>query len=130
MRSIKLPSWTERLLGLDPRPVPPHVFLLDAERLVYGRFVRAESGYEVEDVAQIELPAGLFAGGPLGGPMHDVGLFKPLLTELLDSVEGDVDEGTLVLPDAWLRVAFAAAVAGRGAAAVVGLRYRRAAEAG
>lgn len=94
-------------MGLDPRPVPPHVFLLDARALVYGRFVRAESGYEVEEVSQVDLPEGLFGTGPLGGPMHDPGLFKPLLTDLLDSVEGSVDEGTLVLPDAWLRVAFA-----------------------
>ena len=107
MRSIKLPSWTERLLGLDPRPVPPHVFLLDASALVYGRFVKAESGFEVEDVSQIDLPEGLFGEGPLGGPMHDVGLFKPLLAELVASVAGPVEEASLVLPDAWLRVAFA-----------------------
>jgi len=107
VRSIKLPSWTERLLGLDPRPVPPHVFMLDAQGLVYGRFVRAESGFEVEEVSQVDLPEGLFGEGPLGGPMHDVGLFKPLLTELVESVEGGVEEASLVLPDAWLRVAFA-----------------------
>ena len=29
MRSIKLPSWAERLAGIDPRPVPPHVFGMD-----------------------------------------------------------------------------------------------------
>jgi hypothetical protein len=95
------------LLGLDPRPVPPHVFLLDGERLIYGRFVRAESGYEVEEVSQIDLPGGLFAHGPLGGPMHDVGLFKPLLSELLNSIGGEIKEASLVVPDAWLRVAFA-----------------------
>jgi hypothetical protein len=107
VRSIKSPSWTKRLLGLDSRPVPPHVFLLDGERLIYGRFLRAESGYEVEEVSQVGLPQGLFGQGPLGGPMHDVGLFKPLLNELVTSVSGEVKEASLVVPDAWLRVAFA-----------------------
>ncbi len=107
MRSIKLPSWTERLLGLDPRPVPPHVFALDGGGLVYGRFVRGESGYDVEDFSRVELPEGLFGEGPLGGQMHDVGLFKPLVRELVESVDGGVAEASLVLPDAWLRLAFA-----------------------
>ena len=83
MRSIKLPSWTKRLLGLDPRPGAAARLLCSMPAaLVYGRFVRAESGFEVEDVSRVDLPEGLFAEGPLGGPMHDVGLFKPLLTEL------------------------------------------------
>jgi len=107
VRSIKLPSWTERLLGIDARPVPPHVFTVDVGTLVYGRFVRSESGYEVEDFAQIDLPQDLFAEGPLGGPMHDPGLFRPLLEELVKSVDVPLDEASLVLPDAWLRLAFA-----------------------
>jgi len=107
VRSIKLPSWTERLLGLDPRPVPPHVFSLERRELLYGRFVRGESGYDVEDFVGVELPAGLFAAGPLGGPMHDAGLFKPLVHELVRGVRGSVAEASLVLPDAWLRLAFA-----------------------
>ncbi len=105
MRSIKLPSWTERLLGIDPRPVPPHVFALDGRALVYGRFVRGESGYDVDAFAQADLPEGLFGDGPLGGQMHDPGLFKPLVRELVELVDGGVAEASLVLPDAWLRVA-------------------------
>jgi len=87
--------------------VPPHVFLLDAGTLVYGRFVRAESGFEVEEVSKVDLPRDLFGSGPMGGPMHDVGLFKPLLAELVESVQGEVLNASLVVPDAWLRVTFA-----------------------
>jgi hypothetical protein len=94
------------VLGTQPQSVPPHVFWLDASRLVYGRFVRAESGFEVEAFEQVELPAGLFGSGPLGGPMHDVGLFRPRLSELLSGAPERVDRASLVLPDAWLRVAF------------------------
>lgn len=86
--------------------MPPHVFWLDATRLAYGRFTRAESGFEVEDFHQVALPAGLFGSGPLGGAMHDLGLFKPLLEELLEGVDGGVEKASLVLPDAWLRLAF------------------------
>jgi len=93
-------------VGLEPRPVPPHVFSLEARTLSYGSFVRAESGFEVENFSQVDLPEALFGEGPLGGPMHDPGLFKPLVSELVESVEGGVDDASLVLPDAWLRLAF------------------------
>ncbi len=97
----------ERLLGIDPRPVPPHVFLLSEGALRYGRFVREESGFEVEDFAISELPAELFAAGPLGGTLHDPGLFKPRIEEIVAEIEGGVGEASLVLPDAWLRLSFA-----------------------
>jgi hypothetical protein len=87
--------------------VPPHVFALDGQSLVYGRFVRGESGFDVEDFARADLPEGFFGEGPLGGPMHDPGLFKPLVREIVELVSGGVGEASLVLPDAWLRVAFA-----------------------
>jgi hypothetical protein len=38
--------------------------------------------------------------------MHDVGLFKPLLSELIAGADEGVTEASLVLPDSWLRVAF------------------------
>ncbi|MCZ6506669.1 MAG: hypothetical protein O7A04_01285 [Acidobacteria bacterium] len=106
--------------------MPPHVFALDASALAYGRFVRAESGFEVEDLSRRELPEGLFADGPLGGPMHDPGLFEPVLGELLENVEGSVSNASLVLPDAWLRVAFTemSDVPSRGARRDEALRWK------
>ncbi len=107
MRSTKSPSWISRLLGTDPRPVPPDVFLLDERKLSFGRFVRAESGFEIEDFLVAELPEELFGEGALGAPMHDPGLFRPVLRELLGHLDTAPTEASLVLPDAWLRLSFA-----------------------
>ena len=85
MRSIKLPLWTERLLGLDPLPPPPHVFSLEvppevdtAEAPVvlrYGSFHRGPQGFVFADNQSIEMPSDLFGPGPLGGPLRDVSNF-------------------------------------------------------
>lgn len=114
------------MLGIEPQGVPPDVFWLEAARLVYGRFVRAESGFEVEAFQQVELPDGLFGSGPLGGSMHDPGLFRPLVTGLLEGMPQRVDRASLVLPDAWLRVAFVelAELPGRGAKRDEVLRWK------
>ena len=55
MRSTKLPSWTERLLGLDPIAAPPHVFTLTRGELAYGSFHRSDGGYVFEAVAATPL---------------------------------------------------------------------------
>ena len=107
MRSIKLPSWSEKLLGLDPRPVPPHVFGLDAERLSYGHFPRSNGeGVGFGEYHSVELPADSFSEGPLGGSIREPAAFRQLIGSLLEKVSLPVAEGSLVLPDDWLRLSF------------------------
>ena len=106
MRSTKLLSLTRRLFGFDPVAVPPHVFALDANSLRYGRFVRQGSQVELEDFYSAEIESDLFASGPLGGAMHDPEMLRSLLTALQESQEEPITAASMVLPDAWLRLAF------------------------
>ncbi len=106
MRSTKLLSLTKRFLGFKPVPVPPHVFALDSHRLRYARFHRNGGGLELTDYRTSDVDAELFAAGPLGGPMHDPELLRSLLSSLQGSLEGPISEASMVLPDAWLRLAF------------------------
>ncbi len=114
------------LLGTDPRPAPPHVFLLDSASLRYGRFVAGESGFEVEDLTIAEMPRELFGDGPLGGVTHDLGLFKQLVNEIVATVDEKPEEASLVLPDAWLRLSFAELedLPARGARRLEALRWK------
>ncbi|MEJ2085417.1 MAG: hypothetical protein P8Y44_07030 [Acidobacteriota bacterium] len=97
---------TKRLFGLDPVPLPPHVFALDGHSLRYGRFVR-EGNQAVLDAYQVaDVESDLFASGPLGGSMHDPEVLRSLLTSLQESQAEPITEASLVLPDAWLRLAF------------------------
>lgn len=86
--------------------MPPHVFGLGAQALAYGRFARAAGGFEFEAYGRIALPEGLFAPGPLGGPLHEPAALREPLAELVREAGARVSEASLVLPDAWLRVAF------------------------
>ena len=108
MRSIKLPSWIEGLLGFAPVPVPPHVFALDSTRLRYGQFVRDRQGFRCRAVREAALPRDAFHSGLLGGPLRDWAVFKEIVGTLLRGVPGGakIKEASLVIPDAWLRVAF------------------------
>ena len=106
MRSTKLPSWIERLLGFDPIPSPPHVFALDEERLRYGHFARDRHGFRLRAYRETELPRDPFQHGPLGGPLRDPLGFRDLVAGMVKAIPGGVREASLVLPDAWLRVTF------------------------
>ncbi len=130
MRSTKLPSWTSRgrgarsgswllrLLGFDARPVPPHVFALDAARLRYGQFLRGGNGFRFRSWREAALPRDAFHSGLLGGPLRDPAAFQELVGTLVHGViggrggrggrgkRGVVKEASLVVPDAWLRVTF------------------------
>jgi hypothetical protein len=107
VRSTKLPSWIEHLAGLDPVPVPPHVFALDAGRLRYGWFGRDRHGFRCRAFREVALPRDTFHGGLLGGPLRDPAAFQGILGGFVKSVQGGVRDASLVIPDAWLRVAFA-----------------------
>jgi hypothetical protein len=106
VRSTKLPSWIERLLGFDPIPSPPHVFALDEERLRYGHFARDRHGFRLRAFREAALPRDPFQHGPLGGPLRDPIAFRDLVAEMVKAIPGGVREASLVLPDTWLRVTF------------------------
>jgi len=107
VRSIKLPSWSKRLLGFAPLPSPPHVFALDEGRLRYGQLVLDRQGLRLREFRQLALPPDCFQSGLLGGPLREPGAFRELVGGLVDGVQGGVHEASLVIPDAWLRVTYA-----------------------
>ena len=106
MRSTKLPSWIEHLLGAAPVAAPPHVFALDGARLRYGQFLRDRQGFRCRALREAALPRDAFHSGLLGGPLRDPGGFQGIVGALLTSIPGSVKDASLVIPDAWLRVAF------------------------
>jgi len=105
VRSTKLPSWSRGLLGLEPVPMPPHVFAVDGARLRYGHFVEGEQSWSMSAYREIELSEEAFVPGPLGGSLRDPEWFRAPLTELLGTLESPVIDASLVLPDSWLRLA-------------------------
>lgn len=106
MRSIVLPSWTRRLAGLDPVPVPPHVFALAGGELRYAAFARERGApaLEFREYHAVPLADAGLGGGPLrGGAGLDVGALGAATRALVERVSGRVEAGSLVLPDAWAR---------------------------
>lgn len=87
-------------------PAPPHVFALDGERLRYGQFAQDRHGFRLRGYREAALPRDPFQHGPLGGPPRDPAGFRDLVAGLVKDTPGGVREASLVLPDAWLRVAF------------------------
>jgi hypothetical protein len=88
-------------------PVPPHVFAVAPDRVVYARFVRAPGGLELREHRALPLAPETFTDGLLGGPMRDAAAFSGELGSLLAQLSVTVSEASLVVPDAWLRVALA-----------------------
>lgn len=110
MRSTKSPSWSSpllaRLLGTRAVSAPPDSFSIGHGGLAWARFARAQGGFELEGFASRPLPASLFPAGPLGGAAAEPAMLREALGELLAATPGGVENASLVLPDAWLRVAF------------------------
>ena len=99
------------MLGFAPVPVPPHVFALDATRLRYGQFLRDRQGFRCRAIRETPLPRDAFHSGLLGGPLRDFPGFRGIVGTLLRSVVSGgrgvkIKDASLVIPDAWLRVAF------------------------
>lgn len=105
MRSTKLPSWIERVLGYAPVPAPPHVFSIDARHLRYGQFLRDRQGFRLRNWRQAALPPDSFHAGLLGGPLRDPAGFQGVVGGMVKGVPG-LKEASLVVPDHWLRVTF------------------------
>ena len=95
------------MLGLAPVPAPPHVFALTGARLRYAQLGRDRHGFRCRVLREAALPRDAFLSGLLGGPLRDPAAFQSTVGGLLRSVPGKVKEASLVIPDAWLRVAFA-----------------------
>ena len=85
--------------------VPPYVFAVDENRLRYGRFERTGAGFELVDYQVVHLDPDLFAAGPLGGPIHDPERFRAVIADLQERIADEITEGSLILPDPWLRIA-------------------------
>jgi len=86
-------------------PMPPAVFSVDETQLRFARFERQSIGYELADYQTVDLDPDLFAVGPVGGPIHDPERFRSAVAELQEGMDGEVKEGSLILPDPWLRIA-------------------------
>jgi hypothetical protein len=93
-------------MGAAPIAAPPHVFALDGARLRYGQFLRDRQGFRCRSLREAALPRDAFHGGLLGGPLRDPGVFQGIVGGLVKSIPGGVRDASLVIPDAWLRVAF------------------------
>jgi hypothetical protein len=106
VRSIKLPSWSRRLLGTAPIPAPPHVFVLVDGLLRYGQLARERHGLRLRAYREVELPRDAFLAGLLGGPLRDPASFGEHVAALVHDLPGGVREASLVVPDAWLRITF------------------------
>lgn len=100
------PSLLQRLAGLERRRVPSHVFLIESGRLLYGRFIGEEPPLTLMEYHERPLPPGLWPDGPLGGPARDPAALAEVVKELVDAASTRPTEASLVVPDAWLRLAF------------------------
>lgn len=101
------PSWVQRLAGLERRRVPSHVFLIESGRLLYGRFTGEEPPLTLMEYHERPLPPGLWPDGPLGGPARDPAALAEVVKELVGAASTRPTEASLVVPDSWLRLAFA-----------------------
>lgn len=95
-----------RILGLDPVPPPPHAFRLDEAGVAYAGFERRAEGLALVRTGEVELEPETFPTGLMGGPPREPAALRARVAELCRSLGDGVDEGSLVVPDAWLRVAF------------------------
>ncbi|MFP3940584.1 MAG: hypothetical protein ACLF0P_09785 [Thermoanaerobaculia bacterium] len=107
MRSTRSPSSIERLLGLGPLPVPPHAFGCAPEGLAYAAFSRSGPALALEEYRTEALDDGTFQHGLLGGPPREPQSFAEEVRSFVAGIDRPVREATLVVPDAWLRTAFA-----------------------
>lgn len=85
---------------------PPHAFRVDSASIAYAGFRREGEVYAVAETAEVALPPETFHEGLLGGPPREPERFRAAVAELVGGLSHPPREASLVLPDAWLRVAF------------------------
>ena len=86
--------------------MPPHAFVVEADRLLYGRFARDDGHFDFQEFQEVSLAPDSFLPGPLGGPVRDLEALRGRIEALLESITAPVTDASLVLPDAWLRLSF------------------------
>ena len=86
--------------------MPPHAFSVDGERLLYGRFAGGDGRFDFLEFHEVALEPDTFLPGPLGGLVRDLEVLRRQIETLLESITSPVSDASLVLPDAWLRLAF------------------------
>lgn len=86
---------------------PPHAFACSEDTLAFASFAREESGLVLEAYHREPLEPGTFQHGLMGGPPRDPRAFAERVHELVSGLGVPVKEASLVVPDAWLRTAFA-----------------------
>ena len=122
----------ERAFGLGPVSPPPHAFAIDGVpgsgpahgaaadgaagdgaaaspgrwRLRYAGFRREGQMLVPIETAEVDLPAEAIGSGLLGAPGREPARLEAAVAELVGSLDETVREASLVVPDAWLRVAF------------------------
>jgi len=87
---------------------PPHAFRIDGSSVGYAGFERRDGGAGLALVRAdgVALDPETFQEGLLGGPAREPAGLQGRIAELLGRLGGGIDEASLVLPDAWLRLAF------------------------
>jgi hypothetical protein len=85
--------------------MPPHAFAVDGARLRYGCFAESDQSWETRAYREVALGEEAFIPGPLGGSLREPERLRAPLVELLGTLESEVSEASLVLPDSWLRLA-------------------------
>ncbi len=73
--------------------------------LRFARFERRprSNGLELVELFGVELPAGTFEPGPLGGRLHQPRALEQAIGNLLGRLVRPVKEASLVVPEAWVR---------------------------
>lgn len=86
---------------------PPHVLACSEEALAFAAFGRGEGGLVLEDYRREPLEPDTFQHGLLGGPPREPRAFAERVEGFVSGLGAGVREASLVVPDAWLRTAFA-----------------------
>lgn len=87
--------------------VPPYVFACSDTELAFAAFQRAEGGLVLREYRREALEPGTFQHGLLGGPPREPRVLGGRLEAFVSGIETPVKDAVLVVPDAWLRTAFA-----------------------
>lgn len=105
---------------------PPYAFACSEEGLAFAAFSRAEDGLVLEEYRREPLEPATFQQGLMGGPPREPRAFAERVQGFVSAVGVPVKEASLVVPDAWLRTAFAgmSEVPANGAAREEVLRWK------
>ena len=91
---------------MEPVPPPPHVFAVGSGEVRLARFAAAAAGLEIVGLDAADLPEDSFGHGFLGGVPREPAELEGRIGSLLETAGDGVEDASLVLPDAWLRVTF------------------------